>query len=96
MQSRLHLSVTEVRFTSLRSTMQRALRDTLGEPQPTTVPLPQPPAAEWDMAMIPDGINLYPGRASAGAAAADIAQKTEFVPMPTRLPVVSRPVAAPA
>ena len=82
---------TDIHFTSIHRMTQRALRDTLGEPQPTAVPLPQPPAADQDMAMIPDGIVLR-----AQPAAVDTAQETEFVPMPTRLPVVSRPLAAPA
>ena len=70
-----------------------ALRDTLGEPQPTSVPLPQPSAAERDMAEVPDGIDLGSHRA-ARSKAVQAAQDTEFVPMPTRLPVRSRPVAA--
>ena len=72
---------------------QRALRETLGEPQRTRVPLPQPPAAELDMAQVPEGFDLGSHRAAASPAL-QAAPETVYVPLPTRLPVRSRPVAA--
>ncbi len=58
------------------------------------MPLPQPAAAEHDMARVPDGIDLGLYRSLGAAAAEQVPQDTEFVPVPTRLPVRSRPVAA--
>ena len=84
--------MTSCATTSL-SGLQKALRQTLGEPQPTAVPLPQPAAVERDMAQIPQGIDLGLYR-PAGAAAAQVPEETQSVPVPTRLPVRSRPVAA--